>query len=121
MTLHVAERTRAPSVVEVKLSGKLHRDDTRSLIPRFERVFEAHGSVRVLVDMTQLRGWIPGLLWEDLPVEALTYSHLERLAVVGDPRWQEAMATFCRPFSGARVRYFDLGDIDSARSWLEGP
>jgi hypothetical protein len=121
MTLQFAERTGAPNVVEAKLSGKLKRDDTRSLIPRFEHVFEAHGSVRVLVDLSDLRGWIPGLLWGDLPVEALRYPHLERIAVVGDPKWQEAMATLSRPFRGARVRYFDLGEIDSARAWLEGP
>jgi hypothetical protein len=121
MTLRVADRTHAPNLVEVTFSGKLSRDDTRNLIPRFERIFEAHGSVRLLVDMTQLRGWIPGILWEDLPVEALRYSHLECIAVVGDQKWQDAMATFSRPFSGARVRYFGLGDIDGARSWLEGP
>jgi len=121
MTLHVADRARGANLVELQLSGKLGREDTRDLIPRFERVFETHGSVRVLVDMTRLRDWIPGLLWGDLPVEALRYPHLERIAVVGDRRWQEAMATFCRPFRGARVRYFDPGEVDAAREWLEKP
>jgi len=121
MTLHVAERAHAANVVELELSGRLRREDTRDLIPQFERVFETHGSVRVLVDMTRLRDWIPGLLWDDLPVEALRYPHLERIAVVGASRWQDAMATFSRPFRGARVRYFDLGEIGAAREWLEKP
>jgi len=120
MTLHVAERTRAPNVIELRLSGKLNRHDTRDLVPRFERVFESYGSVRVLVDMAELRAWIPGILWDDLPVEALRYPHLERIAFVGDQKWQEAMATFSRPFSGARVRYFDSGEIEAARAWIEG-
>jgi hypothetical protein len=121
MTSQAAERARAPHVIELSLSGKLSRDQTRDLIPRFERVFESYGSVRLLVDMTRLRGWTPGILWEDLPAETLHYSHVDRIAVVGDRKWQLAMAAFCRPFSAARVRYFDQGDVESARAWIEGP
>ena len=120
MTLRVADRVRPTNVVELRLSGKLLRDDTRDLIPQFEQVFKDYGSVRVLVDMSQLREWLPGLLWDDLPVEALRYPHLDRIAIVGDRRWQDAMATFSRPFRGARVRYFDLGEVEAARFWLEG-
>ena len=121
MTLRVADRARATSIVELRLSGKLHRDDTRDVIPQLEKVFEDTGCVRVLVDMTDLRTWIPGILWGDLPVEALRYPHLDRIAVVGDRRWQDAMATFSRPFRHARVRYFDLGEVEAAREWLEKP
>src|SRR5205814_3627233 len=45
MTLRVADRVRATNVVELRLSGTLHRDDTRDLIPQFERVFKEYGSV----------------------------------------------------------------------------
>jgi len=30
------------------------------------------------------------------------------------------MAVFCRPFTSAKVRYFDRSAIDEARTWIEG-
>jgi hypothetical protein len=40
--------------------------------------------------------------------------------MVGDRDWQKAMSLFCKPFTTARVRYFDATEIDLARAWLEG-
>jgi hypothetical protein len=33
---------------------------------------------------------------------------------------QHAMATFCKPFTKATVRYFDHADAAGARRWLSG-
>jgi len=30
------------------------------------------------------------------------------------------MSVFCRPFTTAQIRYFDLADADEALAWLEG-
>jgi hypothetical protein len=32
--------------------------------------------------------------------------------------WQQGMATFCKPFTKATVRYFDHADGAAARKWL---
>ncbi|MEO8427890.1 MAG: STAS/SEC14 domain-containing protein, partial [Verrucomicrobiota bacterium] len=37
------------------------------------------------------------------------------LAVVGEKKWQEGMATFCKPFTKATVKYFDHADAADAR------
>jgi len=36
---------------------------------------------------------------------------------VGEKKWQEGMATFCKPFTKATVKYFDLADAAEARKW----
>jgi hypothetical protein len=38
---------------------------------------------------------------------------------VGDRRWERAMSVVCKPFTTAKIRYFDRKDIDEARAWLE--
>ncbi len=39
----------------------------------------------------------------------LKYSaNIERLAMVGDKTWENGMSASCRPFTSAKVRYFDL-------------
>jgi hypothetical protein len=49
------------------------------------------------------------------------FSHIERLAVVGEKKWQEGMVTFCKPFTKATVQYFDHTDAAEARKWLDEP
>nr|WP_240476461.1 STAS/SEC14 domain-containing protein [Marinobacterium rhizophilum] len=36
--------------------------------------------------------------------------------MVGEKQWQQGMATFCKPFTKAQVRYFDHNDAAEARS-----
>jgi hypothetical protein len=39
--------------------------------------------------------------------------------MVGDKKWQQGMATFCKPFTKATVRYFHHADAAEARKWLD--
>jgi hypothetical protein len=38
--------------------------------------------------------------------------------MVGDKKWEHGMAMFCKPFTTAKLRYFDQSEIDQARAWL---
>ena len=44
---------------------------------------------------------------------------IERIAMVGETAWQHWMATFCKPFTTAKVRYFDRTETPTAREWLQ--
>jgi hypothetical protein len=39
--------------------------------------------------------------------------------MVGEKKWQQGMATFCKPFTKATVRYFDHPQSAEAGKWLE--
>jgi hypothetical protein len=47
------------------------------------------------------------------------FSTIERLAMVGDKKWERGMSLFCRPFTTATIRYFDSSAMPEARAWLE--
>ena len=47
------------------------------------------------------------------------FSDIERLALVGEKRWEKGMSVFCRPFTTAKIRYFDRPAVAEARAWLE--
>jgi SpoIIAA-like len=87
-------------------------------VPEFERLAKRHGKVRVLFDLTGLRGWDAGAAWEDLKFGVHHFADIERLAMVGDKTWQHGMAIFCKPFTKATVRYFDHSAAIEARTWL---
>ncbi|HLY10914.1 MAG TPA: STAS/SEC14 domain-containing protein [Planctomycetota bacterium] len=110
---------RSSNILTVRVSGKLAREDYREFVPEFERLLAEHGKLRVLLEMVDFHGWEPGALWEDLKFDFHHFSHLDRLAMVGDRRWEKAMSIVCKPFTTAEIRYFDRKDIDQARAWLE--
>jgi hypothetical protein len=39
--------------------------------------------------------------------------------MVGDNWWEQWLATICKPFTRARVRYFDAAKVADALAWLQ--
>ena len=102
----------------VHVSRKLAAADYEHFVPEFERLVREHGKVSVLFNMTGFHGWEAGALWEDTKFAFKHFADIERLAMVGEKRWQHGMATFCKPFTKATIRYFDHADAAEARKWL---
>lgn len=107
-------------VVEVRLSGQLSRQDYESFVPQIERMINEHGNLDLLVLMQDFHGWDFGGLWEDTKFAFKHYGQIERMALVGETKWQRGMSYFCKPFTRASIRYFDFGQIEQARHWLHG-
>jgi hypothetical protein len=107
--------------LEIKISGKLLKEDYERFMPELDRLIDQFGKIRLLVEMQDFHGWSAGALWEDIKLDWKHYSDIERVAFVGDKRWQKGMSIFCRPFTTAKIRYFELSDLASALEWIEQP
>jgi hypothetical protein len=106
-------------VLDIHVSGKLVKDDYKHLVPEAERLIKQHGKIRILLEMKDFHGWDAGALWEDIKYDLKHFSDIERVAMVGEKKWQKGMSWFCRPFTTAKVRYFDQSALDEAREWAE--
>ena len=118
MSIRINERNDG-KILEVQVAGKLTGRDYRRFVPEFERVIKQHGKVRILFDMAEFHGWNMAALWDDIKFDLKHFAAIERLAMVGDKKWQKWMSKFCRPFTTAAIRYFDMAAVERARSWLE--
>ena len=49
------------------------------------------------------------------------FRDIERLAMVGETKWQHGMAIFGKPFTTAMVRYFEHDEVEAARAWVSEP
>ena len=105
-------------LVAVQVTGKLVKADYKHFVNEFERLIQQHGKLRVLFDMTDLRGWDAGAAWEDIKFDIKHFADIERLAMVGDKKWQHGMAMFFKLFTKATIRYFDQANAADARKWL---
>jgi hypothetical protein len=106
-------------MLSIRVSGKLEKADYEHFVPEFDRLVRQHGKLRVLFHMSAFQGWEASAAWEDFKVGMKHFGDIERLAMVGEKEWQHGMATFCKPFTKATVRYFYDGDAAEARKWLD--
>lgn len=106
-------------IVAVNLSGKLTAQDYEQFGGTIDRLIKQHGKIRVLCTMHDFHGWTAGALWQDIKFDLTHFTHIEKLALVGETKWEHGMATFCKPFTTAKVRYFDHTKADEARAWVE--
>jgi hypothetical protein len=108
----------SPKIVGFKLSGKLHDEDYKTFVPVVETAIAAEGKVRLFAQFEDFHGWDLHALWDDFKFGAKHNRDIERVAMVGDRKWEEWMSKLCKPFTSAKVRYFDVSEIDAARNWI---
>jgi hypothetical protein len=106
-------------ILVVQVSGKLQATNYEHFVPEFERLLRQHGKLRVLFEMDGFHGWEAGALWDDIKFDVKHFADISRLAMVGETKWEQGMATFCKPFTKATIRYFDHAHAVEARTWLE--
>ena len=94
-------------VVGWKLHGTLHDEDYRQFVPQIESILTARGKVRLFVQFEDFHGWDLHAAWEDFKFGISHYSDFERIAIVGDRQWERWMAALCKPFTAAKVKYFE--------------
>ena len=112
------EETTAGKIVFLRFKEKLSKQDYDEFIPRIEGLMEKGPKIRLVVELHDFKGWTAGALWEDTKFAARHFNDIERLAVVGDARWEKGVAVFIKPFTKAVVRYFDMKDVEKAHKWV---
>jgi hypothetical protein len=105
-------------ILEVQASGKLAHGDYERFAAEVDRLVKEHGMVSVLFDMVDFHGWTPRALWDDIRLDIRHFGEMERMAMVGDKKWEKRMSLLFRPFTPARVRYYDRSKMDEARDWV---
>jgi len=119
MAMNVGDKKEG-NLVEVTVKGKLAKEDYDLFVPMFEKAVAEAGKLRVLFIMDDFHGWEAGALWADIKFDLKHFKDIEKLAMVGDKKWEKGMAVFCKPFTTAKIRYFDIARIKDARAWLKG-
>jgi hypothetical protein len=112
-------QTSSSRIIGFKLSGQLHDEDYRTFVPIVDAAVKAGGKLSMFVQCSEgFQGWDLHAAWDDIKFAAGHYSDFDRIAMVGDKKWEEWMARLCKPFTQATVRYFDVTEIEAAWTWL---
>jgi hypothetical protein len=113
------ESTMGGKLVHGIVTGKLEKEDYELIVPEMEKQIVAHKPIRLFLELRDFEGWSASAFWEECK---LGYKHLgddvERIAVVGDQKWEEGLTNFVKPFTSTEIRYFDATEREAAENWI---
>lgn len=105
-------------VIGFRASGSITEGDYKTLSQQVQAAIDDAGSVALLIDLQGFEGEGPSA-WDDDLAFGRAYRHqIERMAIVGDHRWQELLAKLAAPFYAHESKYFDVADREAAWAWL---
>ena len=110
--------TSSAKTLAFKLSGKLHDEDYKTFVPAVDAAVAKEGKVRLFAQFEDFHGWDLHALWDDIKFATTHCTKIDRIALVGEKKWEEWMAKVCKPFTMAKLRYLDAAEAEAARVWL---
>jgi len=94
------------------------RDSGKTIIPDLAHSWEIakDGKINVFVQLHDFHGWDAHALWDDIKFSTTHCTKMQKVAIVGDKTWEKWMAKVCKPFTMAKVKYFDASEANAAKA-----
>ena len=107
------------NIYVLHLSGVVTRAEFDNVQKATTGDIDAGVKPRILAILADFKGWERGADWGDLEF-LFSHSHeIAKIAIVGDPKWeQEALAFAGAGFRRAPVKFFPATQVAEARAWL---
>ncbi len=111
--------TRANDLLGIKDYEKIH--------PMIHNILNTGKKVRWYFEMDDNTDSESTGFWEDGSIEInygkMNFHHsddLEKIAIVGAPKWEQLMRSVMKPFAEAVIQYFELTEKEKAFAWIAG-
>lgn len=106
-------------LVAIRATGRIDREDMDAIGNIWEQAIARHGKLKVFWEMTDFHGWTPAGAWADTKTDVRHAGDFTRIAMVGEKQWHGWMATLMKPFTSAKVKYFDSTERGAALRWVQ--
>jgi hypothetical protein len=96
--------------------GEVGEADYQTLVPAVQAGIDKSGSINMLLDLTQFK-WEKVDAWKsDLDFGQMYENKIDRMALVGDAKWERHLTKLAQPFYAEQTKYFESDD--DAWDWL---
>ena len=104
----------------IRVSGALRKEEMDAAQAAFIKALGPHDDGKVLVMIAEdFCGWVGGEVWSDMTFFVEHGDRVEKIAIVGDPKWESRMLMFTGAgFRRAPVKYFTENQLSEAYAWL---
>ncbi len=107
------------NIIYTTSTGKLDKQDYQKLLPLAEEKIAKHGKVRWYFEMENFHGWNLDTFLTDLKFDFKHAHDFEKVAMVGDKKWEEWMARLMKAFISADIKYFKTAEKQLADQWIK--
>ena len=105
------------NVLGYKVSGEMTKEDYATLDPAVGAAIKEYGSVCLLIDLTDFT-WEKVDAWtSDLGFGKTYKDKIDKMALVGNAKWEKYLAKVAQPFYAKQIKYFESDD--DAWDWLK--
>lgn len=102
-----------------QVSGILGKDELEQAQSECEAAIQKIGDIKILAILDKFQGWEKAKGWEDFSFAERNDSYINKIAIVGDKQWEDlAYAFTAKGLRPVPIEYFDEGQEDVARQWL---
>jgi len=109
----------AGKLLQLKVRAMFTKADYDRIIEIAKKAIEREGKVLALVILEAFEGWERRGDWGDVSFMMEQGQHLEKMAIVGDDKWQdEAFAFTAKGFRATVIEFFTPSRLNEARTWL---
>ncbi|UJH91911.1 STAS/SEC14 domain-containing protein [Antarcticibacterium sp. 1MA-6-2] len=116
--LQILEQT-GGNIVATKATGNLTKADYDMLLPLLNNIVGKNQKIRWYFEMEGFEGWKLKAFWEDLKFDVQHVNDFEKVAMVGDKKWEEWMTDIMKPFTSAEIKFFEINHGTEAQIWIE--
>jgi hypothetical protein len=104
----------------LRISGALRKEEMDAVQAAGTEGLAPQENARVLVMVEEdFRGWVGDEVWGDMTFFMEHGDRIEKMAIVGDPKWESMMLMFTGAgFRRAPVKYFTRSQLAEAQAWL---
>jgi hypothetical protein len=107
------------SIIAVKASETLSKKDFDKLAPALRDFAHRSQSSHLLMTLERFKGWEDvSAFWEDLKLDAEFIGKFDRIAIVGEKKWQKWGTNLLDSLTNNELKFFDIKNADGAWLWL---
>lgn len=114
--IKILERSQG-NVIGVEASGKITAEDIEAAIIPFEEAIEKYGKINWLFVWKDFKGTTLKAMYEDMMWLLRHLKNFDRMAVVGEKKWQELLIKADGMIFGEK--YFDISQLEDAWKYVE--
>jgi len=114
------------NIIAAKANDVLGIRDYEKIHPLIHNIINAGKKVRWYFEMDGCSITNSTGFWEDGSIEVkygkLDFIHtedIEKIALVGNKKWEKCMRSIMVPFKKAIIKYFDLPEKENAIEWIK--
>jgi hypothetical protein len=107
------------SVFGLEICGKETGENLEQIKPLLGELLMEHEKVNILILLTDFTGWDLKGFFGEIRLGLKFYNRMNKIAIVGDKKWEELLVKIDAPFEKAEERFFYLNDLEKAWEWVE--